>query len=120
MLDEPDPARLIERWSRLNGTIACRLARIFDVVTVAADSDEEAAALRATNEVNRSNAALAFATRLAARGGLRDELSVERAAAIAEILMDPVPARRLVLERGWTVEEYVGYVEWMARAAFLP
>ena len=115
-----DPAGLIERWSRLNGTIACRLAAIFDVVNVAADGDAEAAALRETNEANRSGAARFFATRLADLGGLRDDLSVERAAAIAELLMDPVPARRLVLERGWTVDEYVGYVERMARAALLP
>jgi AcrR family transcriptional regulator len=120
MLDERDPERLIERWARLNGTIACRLAPIFDVVNVAADGDAEAAALQETNEVNRTNAARFFATRLADLGGLRGELSVEQAAAIAEILMDPVPARRLVLERGWTVDEYVGYVERMARAAFLP
>jgi AcrR family transcriptional regulator len=120
MLEEPDPARVIERWARLNGTIACRLAPLFDVLTVAADGDPEAAALQATSEANRSNAARGFVTRLADIGGLRNDLSVERAAAIAEILMDPVPSRRLVLERGWTVDEYIDYVERMAKAAFLP
>jgi AcrR family transcriptional regulator len=120
MQEERDPVRLIERWARLNATIACRLAPIFDVLTVAADGDSEAAALQATSEANRSGGARDFVSRLADLGGLRDDLSLERAAAIAEILMDPVPSRRLVIERGWTVDEYVDYVERMARAAFLP
>jgi AcrR family transcriptional regulator len=120
MQEERDPVRLIERWARLNATIACRLAPIFDVLTVAADGDSEAAALQATSEANRSGGARDFVARLADLGGLRDDLSLERAAAIAEILMDPVPSRRLVIERGWTVDEYVDYVERMARAAFLP
>ena len=120
MLEEPDPARLIEQWTRQNGTIACRLAPLFDVLTVAADGDPEAAALQANAEANRSEAARWFVTRLAELGGLREDLPVDRAAAIAELLMDPIPARRLVLERGWTVDEYVGYVERMAKAALLP
>jgi AcrR family transcriptional regulator len=120
MEKERDPVRLIEQWTRLNGTIACRLAPLFDVLTVAADGDREAAELLETNEANRAGAARHFVTALADRGGLRDDLSGEQAAAIAEILMDPVPSRRLVHERGWTVDDYVGYVERMARAAFLP
>jgi AcrR family transcriptional regulator len=120
MFEEPDPARLIEQWTRQNGTIACRLAPLFDVLTVAADGDPEAAGLQANAEANRSEAARWFVTRLAELGGLRNDLPVDRAAAIAELLMDPIPSRRLVLERGWTVEEYVNYVERMARAAFLP
>ena len=90
------------------------------MLTVAADGDAEAAALRADAEANRSRAARWFVTRLAELGGLRKDLPVDRAAAIAELLMDPIPGRRLVLERGWTVEEYVSYVERMARAAFVP
>ena len=111
---------MIEQWTRQNGTIACRLAPLFDVLTVAADGDPEAAALQANAEANRSEAARWFVTRLAELGALRKDLPVDRAAAIAELLMDPIPSRRLVLDRGWTVDEYVSYVERMARAAFLP
>jgi AcrR family transcriptional regulator len=120
MLAATDPTRMIALWSRSNGTIACRLAPLFDVLVVAADGDPEAAALQATSEANRMGGARAFVSRLAEIGGLRDDLTVERATAIAAVLMDPVPSRRLVIDAGWTVDEYVGYLERMARAAFLP
>ena len=46
--------------------------------------------------------------------------SVERAAAMASVLMDPLGYRRLVLGDGWTDDEYADWVVRMTAASFLP
>ena len=120
MMRERDPARLIADWSRFTAAIARRLAPLYEVLIVAADGDPEVALLWAVSEENRTGGARSFTTVLDAIGGLRPDLPIDRATAIAEILMDPMPCRRLVLDAGWTVEEYASYLERMARAAFLP
>jgi AcrR family transcriptional regulator len=119
MMQEPDPEVFVAEWIAMNAAIAGRLAALHHVLVVAADADPEAAALLTTVEQQRTHGALVFATRLEAIGGLRPALDVDRAAAIAELLMDPMPYRRLVLLRGWTTEEYSEYLQRMARAALL-
>ena len=103
----------------MNAAIAGRLAALHHVLVVAADADPEAAALLATAEQQRAHGARTFVARLDAIGGLRPDLDVDRAAAIAELLMDPMPYRRLVLLRGWTPDEYTEYLQRMAAAALL-
>ena len=115
-----DPDAFLADWVRFNCAIATRLAPVFEVLLVAADSDPEGAALRATVERNRTLAARAFVERLDALGGLRRDLPRTRATGIVETLMDPMPARRLVHDGPWTLEQYVVHVERMARAALLP
>lgn len=119
MMQERDPATLIADWSRFTAAIVHRLAPLYDVLLVAADGDSEVASLWAVSEANRSGGARAFTELLQAIGGLRPDLPLDRATAIAEILMDPLPCRRLVFDAGWTLEEYADYLERMARAAFL-
>ncbi len=119
MMEEQDPAVLLADWVAMNAAIAGRLAALYHVLVVAADADPEAAALLATAEQQRTHGARAFVGRLDAIGGLRPSLDVERGAAIAELLMDPMPYRRLVLLRGWTPAEYAEYLQRMAVAALL-
>jgi hypothetical protein len=57
--------------------------------------------------------------RLEALGALRRGLEVDQAAAIADVLMDPMPYRRLVETRGWTFEAYVEYLQRIAAASLL-
>ena len=64
--------------------------------------------------------ALAFVTRLDDIGGLRHDLDLDRASALAAIMMDPMPYRRLVLDAGWSFDEYADCVQRMARAALTP
>ena len=49
--------------------------------------------------------------RLDALGALRRDLDVDRAAAIADVLIDPMPYRRLVVMRSWPFEAYVQYLQ---------
>jgi AcrR family transcriptional regulator len=120
MMQGEDPAVLVAEWVAMNAAIAARLAALHHVLVVAADADPEAAAVLNTAEQQRAHGARAFVTRLKAIGGLRAPLDVDRASAIAELLMDPMPYRRLVLRRGWTTEEYTGYLQRTAAAVLLP
>jgi AcrR family transcriptional regulator len=120
MMREPDPAVLVADWVAMNAAIARRLASLHHVLVVAADADPEAAAILTTTEQQRTHGARTFTTRLDAIGGLRPELDIDRATAIAELLMDPMPYRRLVQRCGWTPEEYTEYLQRTAAAALLP
>lgn len=114
-----DPLALIAAWVRINVGVAIRLAPLYDVLIVAADGDADAAALQAVNEANRTRAAQLFVDQLVSIGGLRPDLRPDRAVSIAEVFLDPPPCRRLVLEAGWTQEEYTEHLERLTRAAFL-
>jgi AcrR family transcriptional regulator len=84
MMQNQDPAVLLDRWIAMNAAIAGRLAALHQVLVIAADSDPEAAALLTTVEQQRTHGARAFVARLHAIGGLRPDLDVDRARAIAE------------------------------------
>lgn len=116
---ETDPQRAVVMWAHMVTGIAGRLALLHPVLTAAADVDEQAAALNAVSERNRLGGARGFVEQLHSLGALRSDLSVERAAAMASLLMDPLGYRRLVLGDGWTADEYADWVARLAAASFL-
>jgi len=120
MMQEKDPAVVLADWMAMNAAIAGRLAVIHHVLVVAADADPEAAALLATVEGHRTRGARAFVMRLKKVGGLQPALDVGRATAIVEVLMDPMPYRRLVTLHGWSHAEYTDYIQRTAAVALLP
>jgi AcrR family transcriptional regulator len=115
--EETDPDQALVAWTRLQGPIASRLARIYEVVVIASDVDADVAALRAENERNRVAGARWFAERLASLDALRDGLDVERATEILAVVMDPVPAGRLVHDAGWSLDDYCEFLTRIARAS---
>ena len=120
MMQQEDPAVLLADWVAMNAAIAGRVAALHHVLVVAADADPEAAAVLAVPSSSGQTAPGRSSTRLAAIGGLRPGLDVVQAAAIAELLMDPMSYRRLVLLRGWTPVEHAEYLQRTAAAALLP
>ncbi len=116
---ETDPHRAVVMWAQMVTGIAARLALLHPVLTAAADVDEQAAELNAVSERNRLGGARGFVEQLHSLGALPGDLSVERAAAMASLLMDPLGYRRLVLEDGWTADEYADWVARLAAASFL-
>ena len=98
------------KWAHMVTGIAARLALLHPVLTAAADVDEQAASLNAVSERNRLGGAMSFVEQLQSLEALRGDLSVERAAAMASLLMDPLGYRRLVLGDGWTEDEYARWV----------
>ncbi len=120
LLQETDPQRVVVKWVHMITGIAARIALLHPVLTAAADVDEQAAELNAVSERNRLGGARHFVEQLHGLGALRNDLDVERAAAMASLLMDPLGYRRLVLGDGWTDKEYAEWVVRMTAASFLP
>jgi TetR/AcrR family transcriptional regulator, regulator of autoinduction and epiphytic fitness len=60
-----------------------------------------------------------FAEHLDSLSSLRAGLDVDRATSIAAVLMDPVPAGRLVHDAGWSVDEYCDYLARISRVGLL-
>jgi AcrR family transcriptional regulator len=120
IMTERDPTVLVDAWAAMSAAIAARVAALHHVLVVAADTDADAAALLSSVDQQRAAGGLAFVTRLHAIGGLRPSLDPDRASAIADVLMDPLPYRRLVQLHGWTTAEYTEYLQQAAAAALLP
>jgi AcrR family transcriptional regulator len=119
MMQDEDPAALLAAWIAMNAAIGGRVAALHHVLVVAADADPDAAALLATLERQRADGAGAVVNRMAELGGLRPDLNPRQAAAIADLLIDPMPYRRLVEQHGWTPEAYTRYLQRAAAAALL-
>jgi len=119
MMRERDPAVLLAAWMAMNAGISRRLATLHHVLVVAADADPDAAALLATTDEQRAQGARQVMDRVADLGGLRPGLEPDQAAAIADVLIDPMPYQRLVHLRGWTFETYVEHLQRIAAAALL-
>ena len=114
-----DPRELLAHWARFVAELEERAAPLAHVLVVAADADPEAAAAHAASERNRLGGAEFIVARLAASKGLRPGLTTERAVAAALVLMDPGVHRTLVIEHGWTREEYAAWIERAAVAELL-
>jgi AcrR family transcriptional regulator len=119
MMENEDPAALLDAWIAMNTEIARRLAALYHVLIVAADRDPDAADLLRTTDEQRAEGAGAVMQRLDALGALRPDLDVDRAAAIADVLIDPMIYRRFVVTRGWPFEAYDDYLHRIAAASLL-
>jgi len=116
---EQNPAALLASWIAMNAAISRRLAPLHHVLVVAADADPDAAALLATTDNQRADGARKVMDRVADLGGLRPGLQPDQAAAIADVLIDPMPFQRLVGLRGWTFDAYVEHLQRIASASLL-
>ncbi len=114
-----DPRALVARWAQFVAELEERAAPLAEVLVVAADVDLEAAAVHAESERNRLGGAAFIVDRLAAIGGLRPNLTTDRAVAATLVLMDPSVHRTLVHEHGWTRFEYANWIERTAMAELL-
>jgi AcrR family transcriptional regulator len=119
MMHQDNPAVLLAAWMAMNAAINRRLAPLHHVLVVAADADPDAAALLATTDDQRVDGARQVMNRIAALGGLRPGLEPDRAAALADVLIDPMPYRRLVGLRGWAFETYVEQLQQLAAGSLL-
>jgi AcrR family transcriptional regulator len=119
MMAGEDPAELLAAWMAMNAAINRRIAPLHHVLVVAADADTDAAALLAATDDQRIDGAQRVSERLADLGGLKTGLEPNRAADIADVLIDPTLYRRLVELRGWSFPAYVEHLERIANASLL-
>jgi AcrR family transcriptional regulator len=119
ILAERDPARALQLWAEMVTAIATRVAPIAGVLYAAADVDPEAAEMLATAASNRMFGATAFVGHLAALDGLAAGVSQQSAADLCWSFTDGHLYRLLVLERGWTTDEYSRWLSGALAATLL-
>ena len=116
---EPDPRRvidvLVEFWA---GGLA-RTAPVFAIIRQAAALDPEIAALERRRAEQRLRNYGTAAALLAARGALREGLSIEDAAAAIFAIGHPDAYRFLVADQGWEPERWAAWARIALAGALL-
>ena len=111
VINEPDPYRQVELYSRFATAANGRVARLWVVLRGAAEVDSDAAALYEKWDDERHRAMVEGAVpNFAAKGVLRAGLDHTEAADILWLLVDPSTYDRLVNQRGWKPERFA---EWL-------
>jgi AcrR family transcriptional regulator len=116
---ERDQRRQLERFARDIAAIIERARPVDDIMRGATAVDLEVAALRTGLQEQRHANMRAVVAWVAANGPLRDGLSEDNAAAIVWTLTSPEVHRLLRVERGWTAERYVSWLEEILKGTLL-
>lgn len=108
----------IEMTARGTAELLERIRAIDDVLTDAAAVDEEAAALRADIELRQRRTAMrTLAEWVAARGPLRDGMTVDEAGDIFWVLTSPEVHRLYRKHCGWSAPQYAAWLRTAMLAA---
>ena len=113
--------RKLELYAEHLAQVQGRIARLDQVLRVAADADPAVAVLRDALVEGRHYGMTLFATNLKQLRLLRRGMTVERAADVLSAHMDSVNYLNLVVDRGWSAKDYQRwYVDVTAAALFRP
>jgi AcrR family transcriptional regulator len=104
--DEPDPHKILAGFASVTTQINERINDLYHVVSRAADSDAEAAALLAVLDDQRDRGQAQIVQALHRRRKLRAGLSSRHATDIVHALMSPEVYRLLVIDRAWSPERF--------------
>jgi AcrR family transcriptional regulator len=118
MLSATDPEEVLRLHARLGGELLERIAPILAVLTEAAATDADAAALLAVQEEGRLFGMGATVDRLVELGALRDSITPAQAQESLWMLSGLEPFQ-LAMRRGWSVEAYADWYLTCARALLL-
>jgi AcrR family transcriptional regulator len=118
---DPDPRSKLARYAALGRAMAERAGPLVSVLLAAARAGErDLQAFAATIDRERLAGATALATHLAETGALAPGLSAERARDLIWLHTAPDTYRLLVLERGWTLDDYQRWLATSLAATLLP
>ena len=106
LLAASDSRQVLQEWVEHQERALHRLSDLIETVRAAANSDPEIAALYREKRDELITDARHIATALAARGDLREKLTVTEAADHLNAITGPELHRVLVIDRGWTPERY--------------
>ncbi len=120
ILAEPDPHELLAAYAGVCAEFAPRLARIYEVARVAADTDPEARALWQTITEERRTGGARVIAALVERGKLRADLDAQSATDVLWVLNDPGLFQMLVESRGWTPGRFHAWLADAMKAELLP
>jgi AcrR family transcriptional regulator len=113
-LEEPDGERQLQLNARNSRVVKLRIAAVLEVIRHAAPLDAEIATLWSRIQSDFYDNQRAIVESLDARGALRRGLDTARGADILWTLNHPDVWQLLVVQRGWTAEEYE---QWFAATA---
>ena len=104
---DPDPRGKLTRYAAIGRAMAERAGPLVSALLAAARAGErDLQEFAATIDRERLAGATALATHLAETGALAPGLTVERARDLIWLHTAPDTYRLLVLERGWTLDDY--------------
>ncbi len=119
ILSAGDPREAVGLWVDMVLEVAARAMPLARIVEVAADTDSDVAGLMAKIQYERYQGTLAFTNHLFSAGWLRSGLSQRHAADLCWVYADPVVYRRLVVDRGWTIDELGDWMTASVSSALL-
>jgi AcrR family transcriptional regulator len=111
ILAASDSRLALKEWVERQERALRRLSDLIETVRAAANSDPELAALYRDKRDGLITDARHIATALAARGELRENLTVTEAAEHLNAITGPELHRVLVIDRGWTPERYRAWAQ---------
>ncbi len=111
LAEEPDPARVLEKWCAMLSTQMARVAPMHAALRSAADVDPQAHELFETVQDQRLAGMRRPVALLTERGALRKGLSQRRAIDIVWLYVEPLQWELLVTRRGWS---RAAYADWLA------
>ena len=114
VLEEPDPERQLRLNARNSAQGKQRISSILEVIRSAASTDPEIDVLWQRIQSDYRENQRAIVEQLATRKALSPGLDVERAADILWTINHPNTWQLLVVQRGWTPEQYE---QWSGDAA---
>jgi len=120
MIEEPDPRRQIELYAATQPGIHRRSGPLFRALSGAAATDPELKVLWDEMEAWRLQGQGRFVGMLAERGVLEPGVSVEQARDLVWTLCSLAVHDLLVVERGWTAEDYQDWLASALTCAVLP
>jgi AcrR family transcriptional regulator len=110
---EPDPRRIIDLFAHTVRLLQERVAPLIVVLSDGARTDPDLKAFADELSSRRVGHMRAFVADLAAKGGLRADLSPEMAADVIWVMNSPEFYVLCIRDRGWTPETFEG---WLADA----
>jgi AcrR family transcriptional regulator len=116
---ERDAREIIRAWGELTTEVAPRIAPIMLLIRAAATAEPEMAQLQSQLGAQRLERMTHNARSLADTGGLRAEITVERAGEILWTYSSPELYELLVLTRGWSLDRYGKFIAEAMSAALL-
>lgn len=119
VIDEPDARRQLELYAATQPGTWGRVGPLLRVLDAAAASEPDLQRLRAAHAEFRRAGLGRFAELLEARGALRPELTAERAADVIWTLCAQANHDALVVDRGWSAEDYEAWLATMLKTALL-
>jgi AcrR family transcriptional regulator len=117
---EDDPRRIVRLIAHHGCQIVARLAPIYEVVRGAAVADPDIAALLRRDSERRLDNQTELVRMLAEKGALAPGIDVARAADIAFALLSHEMYQLLVVDRGWSISTWEGWLADSLAAQLLP